>query len=523
MEILNVRVRSFLCPGLTRLSRGWAIWLIAVLQFALHLWVSAHDNFFRDEFYYIAASRHLDLGYVDFPPLIALTTAAVRLVLGDSLVAIRLLPALAGVLVILLTADMVALLGGGLLAQLLAATCVALGPVFIGASGLLTMDAFDQVWWTLCAWILLRLIRDQQPRLWLAFGLCAGLGLLNKLTLGFYVGALVVGLLLSGQRKLLFSRWLLVGGVVALALISPYIWWNAIHGFPTLEFTLHYAGGKTFQATPPEFLAQQITGINPLAAFLLLGGLYFVFFTGPGKPYRLFGWAYVLLLGLFTLLKTKFYWLAPAYPVLFALGACALGLLARQRPRLGWMQPAYLSLVGLSGLLLVPFSIPVLPVQSFIRLQGGAGSSSQVETENLATGVLPQHFADRYGWREMVLAVKRAYDTLTPAEKAQACIFTSNYGEAGAVDFYGPALGLPKAISGHNSYFIWGPQGCSGDVLITVNIPMSDLVHGFDSVQFAGNTACTYCMPFENNAPILIARGLHGSVQVQWPAVKHYD
>lgn len=507
---MNFSVRSFLAGGWTYISRAWAVLLIALLQLVLHLWVAAHDNFFRDEFYYIAASRHLDFGYVDFPPLVAWATAGVRLVLGDSLVALRLLPALAAVLVILLTADMVARLGGGLPAQVLAAVSVGLGPVFIGASGLMSTDPLDQLWWAVCAWILLRLIKDQNRRLWVLFGLSAGLGLLSKLTVGFYAGALLLGLLLSGQRKLLFNRGLILGGVLAILLISPYILWNAAHRFPTLEFTRSYAGGKTYQQVGPlEFVIQQITVHNPVAFPLWLGALYFLVFTERGKPYRLFAWAHILLLVLFALLKTKFYWLSPAYPALFAFGAYGLELLIQQRPRLAWLQPTAIGVIGLTGLLLVPFAIPILPVQTYIQLSGSS--------------TLPQVFADRYGWHELVRDVKQAYDKLSPPEKAEACVFTSNYGEAGAIDFYGPALGLPKAISGHNSYFVWGPRGCTGNVLITVNVPMADLVQSFDSVQPGGSIACAYCMPYENNAPIFIARGLKVNLQQAWPGVKDFE
>lgn len=502
---------------------GWAILLIVLLQFVLHMWVAAHDNFFRDELYYIAASRHLDFGYVDFPPLVALTVAGARLLLGNSLIALRLLPALAGVLIILLTADMVAKLGGGRLAQILAAFAVALGPVFIGSSGLMGMDPFDQLWWTLCAWTLVQLIRKQEPRLWLLFGLFAGLGLLNKLTMGFYAGALVLGVLLSNQRKLLFNRWLVFGGMIALLLISPYIIWNAQHGFPTLEFTKVYSSGKTFQASPFEFFIQQFVTVNPLALPLWLGGLYFLFFTTAGKPYRAFGWAYLFLYVFFMLQKAKFYWLSPAYPALFAGGAYALELLVNKRPRLNWLQPATIWTIAITGLLLMPFAIPILPLQTFLQINAQSGGT-QVKSENLATSALPQNFADRYGWPELAASVKQAYDTLTPQEQAETCIFTANYGEAGAIDFYGPALGLPKAISGHNSYFIWGPQGCSGKVLITVNIPMTDLlVSGFESVEPAGQTSCTYCMPYENGAPIFIARGLKVNVQDAWQGVKSFN
>ncbi len=503
---------------------GWVILLIALVQFILHLWVNSHDNFFRDELYYMAAAQHLSAGYVEFPPFVALVAAFSRAVLGSSVLAIRLLPALAGVVMVLLTADLVAELGGGLLAQVLAAVAIAFCPVFIGTSGLLTMDIFDQVWWTLAAWVLVRLIRQHQTRLWLAFGLVVGLGLLTKLTMAFFVMALLLGLLLSEQRSLLFNRWLLIAGLIALAVLSPYLIWQASHGFPVLEYTKSYfSSGKTYQATPAEFFVQQVTAMNPLTLPLWLGGLYFLFFTAAGRPYRAFGWAYLFLYVFFMVQKAKFYWLSPAYPMLFASGSYALErltTLTRAAGRLRWLSPAYLLILALSGGFLVPFAIPLLPPENFIRLSSG---TSEIKTENLQSSALPQNFADRYGWREMVTAVKAAYDTLTPQEQTEACIVASNYGEAAAIDFYGPALGLPKAISGHNSYFIWGPQGCTGKVIITINIRLQDIAGNVESVEQAGQTACTYCMPFENNAPIGIARGLKVPLEVAWPGVKKFD
>src|SRR5512141_937826 len=390
---------------------GWAVLLIALLQFVLHLWVSAHDNFFRDELYYIAASRHLDFGFVDFPPLVAVAAGAARLLLGSSLVALRLLPALSGVLVVLLAGGMVAMLGGGLLAQVRAAFAVALGPAFLGSSGLMTMDPFDQLWWAICAWTLVRLIKNQQPRLWLLFGLFAGFGLLNKLTMGFYAGALVLGLLLSNQRKLLFNRWLVFGGLIALGLISPYIIWNIQHGLPTLEFTRSYASGKTYQVTPLEFLGQQVLQENPLLMPLWLAGLCFLFFTKTGQPYRALGWAYLFLYIFFMLQKAKFYWLSGAYPALFAAGSYGLDLLIWNRPRLNWLQPAYIWTAVISGLLLVPFSIPILPAETFIRFNAAAGNiANAAKQENIVTAELPQNYADRYGWHEIVDSVKAAYD-----------------------------------------------------------------------------------------------------------------
>jgi 4-amino-4-deoxy-L-arabinose transferase-like glycosyltransferase len=519
----NMITRSSFSNWLRR--SGWIILLVALVQFILHLWANSRDNFFRDELYYMAAAQHLSAGYVEFPPFVALVAGFSRTVLGPSVLAIRLLPALAGAIMILLTADLVAQLGGGLLAQVLAAVSIALSPIFLGSSGVLTMDPFDQLWWTLVAWVLVRLIKQNQARLWLAFGLVVGIGLLTKLTIAYFVIALMLGLLLSNQRSLLFNRWLVVAGALALAILSPYLIWQASHGFPVLEYTQSYFSGKTYQATPAEYLSQQVVTQNPVALPLWLAGLYFLFFTVAGRPYRAFGWAYLFLFVFFMIQKAKFYWLSPGYPMLFASGSYVFELLStstRAAGRLQWLSPVYLLIVALSGLFFVPFAIPILAPQSYIKLAAASGAT-EVKTENLASSVLPQNYADRYGWREMVTAVKAAYDTLAPQEQAEACIFASNYGEAGAIDFYGPALGLPRAISGHNSYFIWGPQGCTGKVIITINVRLQDIASGFESVEPAGQTLCTYCMPFENNAPIFIARGLKAPIETTWPGVKMFD
>ncbi len=497
--------------------------LIALLQFVLHLWVNAYDNFFRDELYYLAAGQHPDLGYVDYPPFVALATAAARALLGSSVLAIRLLPAIAGAAIVLLTAAMVMELGGGLPAQCLAAMAVALAPIFLAASGLMTMDPFDQLWWALAAFVLLRLIKRQEPRLWLAFGLVAGVGMMTKVTMAFYCFALLAGLLLSPSRKLLFNRWLLIGGAIALLIFSPYLLWQVQHGFPTLDFWKYYATSKTYPVTPLEFLVQQVKTINPLALPLALAGLYLLFFNPKGRPYQAFGWAYLILYLLFMIQKTKFYFLSPAYPILFAAGAYALELIVLARPRWTWLQPNYLRILLITGLFLAPFAIPILGPEPFIRFNDATGRIGDVRIERLETSDLPQTLADRYGWTQMVADIALAYNSLPAGEKSEACILTDNYGQAGAVDFYGPAFGLPKAISGHNSYFIWGPGNCTGRVLIAVGFEADELTWVFESLQPAGQVECGYCKPHEQGSPIFIVRGLKAPIQEAWPGAKDYN
>ena len=271
---------------------GWLRWpgililLIALLQFALHLWTNAHDNIFRDEMYYLVAAQHPAFSYVEYPPFVALVAGLSRAVLGDSVLAIRLLPAIAGVIIILLTASMAATLGGGVLAQVLAALPRRLRRCSWPSSGLLTMDPFDQLWWTLLAWVLMRMIRDQRPQRWLLAGAVIGIGLQTKLTIAFFVVALLAGLLLTPSRKLLFNRWLLFGGLIAAGDHLPVSHLAGCNmAFRSSNTRRNYSSGKTFQATPVEFLLQQVLTMNPLALPLWLGGLYFLFFVPAGKPY----------------------------------------------------------------------------------------------------------------------------------------------------------------------------------------------------------------------------------------------
>ncbi len=506
-----------------RLRRiDWLVFLVALVQVGLHLWANAHDNLFRDELYYLAAAQHPDLGYVDFPPFIALVAGVSRAVFGSTPLAIRVLPTLAGALEVFIVAAMAAELGSSRRTQLLATIAIALGPIFLGSSGLLTMDIFDQLWWFVIAWVLLRLIKRQEPRVWLIFGLVAGIGLITKVTMAFFGFALVMGVLLTPQRRLLFNRWLVLGGLVALVIFSPYIIWQVIHGFPTLEFWKVYAASKTYPVTPLEFFGQQVTTLNPFALPLWLAGLFFLFFSQTGKPYRAFGWAYLILYVTFTLQKTKFYFLSPAYPVLFASGAFAFELLAQRSRGWRWLQPAIIGLLTVTGLAFAPLSIPLLSAEGYIRYNTILGGTGSVKMERLQESALPQTFADRFGWKEMVAAIAQVYDSLSVDEKADVCILTSDYGQAGAVDFYGPAYGLPKAISGHNSYFIWGPDGCSGIVVISVGYSTADTAPSFRSTQQVGQVHCTYCMPFENGAPIVVSRGLKFDIQQIWPQVKAY-
>ena len=493
---------------------------LSLIKLLIHLLSSEGFGYFRDEFYYIAASKHLDFGYVDFPPFIALVTRLIRGTLGESLLALHLLPALSGAALVFLTGWMARQLGASPFGQGLAALATLVAPQFLGVNSILTMDSFDVLFWGLALYVLILIFKDENPKTWLWFGLVVGIGLTNKVTLLYFSLAMVIGLALTAQRKYFRSIWLYFGGAIAVAFLIPYLIWNALHGWPTLEFWAAY-GNKVYQASPVEFFLQQILIMHPFTFPLWLMGLLY-FFSKRGGTYRHFGWMYVVLLLIFMLQHAKNYFLGPMYPVLFAAGAVFFEEIVETK-RGAWLRPAYMILLVIGGIIIAPLAIPMLSVQatvSYVRSMSG----TNVKSEKLDTGVLPQYFADRFGWEEMAAAAADVYHSLPAADQAGACIFTGNYGEAGALEFYGSRYGLPHVISGHNNYYIWGPAGCSGETVILIGAgDLKDLRQVFSDVQEMSQTQCEYCMPYENHLPIYVAHGLKAPLEQLWPGVKDFQ
>jgi 4-amino-4-deoxy-L-arabinose transferase-like glycosyltransferase len=493
---------------------------IALGDFLLHLYASGHYGYFRDEIYYLICARHLDWGYVDQPPLIALIARAAVAWFGPSLRAIRLLPAVAGAAKILLTGLLVRELGGRRLAQALAALAVFTAPGFLGIDNLLTMNAFEPLFWTGCAWVLVRTIRTGDTRLWLLYGLLAGVGLQNKHSMLFFGFATVVALLLVRERRLMANTWFWLGGLVAFLIFLPNLAWEIRLHFPTLELLRNVqASGRNVALSAPGFLAQQIFLMNPLTLPLWLGGLVWCF-RREGKQYRALGWMFLVILGCLLALHGRVYYLFPAFPMMFAAGGVAAERwFARRRPV--WLPPAYVASMVLAGALLAPILLPVLPVTNYIRY-------SQVlhlappRLELHQRGALPQIYADMFGWPEMARTVAHFYNALPPGLRASTVIFCANYGEASAIDFFGPPLGLPPAISPHQNYFLWGPGAASELGVIFVGMKRSELEKRFPWVQQVAVIENPYAMPYENG-PVFFCRGSDVPFARIWDKLKHWN
>jgi hypothetical protein len=485
-----------------------------------HLLTNGNYGYFRDELYYIAAGERLALGYVDFPPFVALVTASTRFLLGDSTVALRFFPALASALVVVLAGLIARELGGGRFAQGLAALATLVAPNFLVMGTFISMDAFDQFFWVSAAFVLILILKQDRPRLWLLFGLIAGLGVLTKITMLYFGSAVFAALLLTPARRYLFTPWPWLGGAIAALFLLPYVYWQITHGWPTLEFWADY-GAKVDPASPIEFLVEQVLTMQPLTLPLWLAGLYYYLFSRDRQTLRPLGLIYFLLFALFAIQNAKFYFLAPAYPMLFAAGALSLERLVR-RSSWNWLKPAYTAVLLMGGIALAPMVVPILPVETLASITG-AGGGAGVKQERREEGQLPQHFADRFGWENMAATVAGVYDSLPAEDRSGACVFTANYGEAGAIDFFGPEYGLPEAISGHNSYYMWGPGECAGEVVISVGVHRGELETVFGEVEKETMIRCEYCMPDENDLPVYVCRDPRMSLQELWPQVKHYD
>ena len=499
----------------------------AAIKFAVEFignLLSQHFGYgiFRDEMYYIVCGRHLAWGYVDQAPMVALQARVAELLFGfHHLALFRSFSAFAGAAKVFLTGILAWQLGGRRIAQVMAMIAVLTAPVYLAIDSFLSMNSFEPVFWMGCTVVVLLLVAGNSPKWWVAFGILGGMGLLNKPSMAFFLVALLIGLLLTPERRILWSRWTLaaIGLIVLISL--PYLLWQIHHQWPTLVWLNNVNHShKNVKLGPFAFIGAQMMMLNPISIFLLLPGLVWLFVGKTARGFRWIGLMYIVLLAIMIHLFAKDYYVAPVYPALFAAGGLAWQNLFSASRKTAWLLPAWCRVMVIVGLITLPMGIPVMPPYTWIRYTHALHLTSQ-STETAKTGPLPQFYADRFGWHDLVAEVARIYNSLAPADRAKAGIFCNNYGEAGAIDLFGPKYGLPQAISGHQNYYFWGPRGYTGDLLIVVGERKSDVEQYCDSVQQVGATDNPLAMPFENG-PIYLCRGGKGSLSAFWPNVKNW-
>ena len=500
------------------------VWYIAGAVTLLHLLTANRYGYFGDEMYHMACGEHLAWGYVDQPPLIALATWFTRHVFGTSVFAVHLVPAIAGLVLVWLTGRTTRELGGGRFAQALAALCAACAGVYLILDHLYTMGAFEPLLWMGCAYVVIRIVKTGNQKLWLWFGLLAGIGMENKYSMAVFGFAVVVGLLLTPERKAFAHKWIWLAGLVAFAIFLPNLLWNIQHHWPFLELMRNIrASGRDLPFTPLGYIKAQIFLMTPVTfPVWFLGALYF-FFWRDGKPFRVLGWAFLTVLVVFIVAHGKDYYATPVYPIVLAGGAIAIEHFCSRRSR-AWIKPASFALVLLGTLMFLPLFAPVLSPQNYLRYQAKLPFNIQPDEKSMLAEPMPHYYSWCFGWEEMVKAVAQAYYSVPPAERADVAIFANDFAAAGAIDLIGPKYGLPKAIGGHQSYWLWGPRNYTGQTVIVLGETADGASHWFNEVTVIAELHNPYAPPWENR-PVLLCRGPKHftSLSEAWPKLKNWD
>ncbi|HET9392722.1 MAG TPA: glycosyltransferase family 39 protein [Candidatus Rubrimentiphilum sp.] len=489
----------------------------ALAAFVLHAAGNAHYGFFRDELYFIVCGRHPAAGYVDQPSLTPIL-AALSQSFGISLFALRLIPAACAAIATYAACLLTEEFDGGAFAQIVAGVVTIVAPELMALGSRLSPDSIELWTWPLIALVTLRITRGADTRWWLAVGALSAVAFWGKYTVVFFVAALLVGLLLTPQRRALWSTWFAAGVALAIALVLPNVVWQVQNNYPMLQL-LHNDYGKFVFENPP-FPLQQILIMSPLLSAVWLVGLVWLLAV---RGTRFMGIAYLALIAVMWLLDAKNYYAAPVYPYLIAAGAIPI---ERWTISSRAWRGAAIAAVLLFAIPSTPFVLPILPMRTFVAYQETLGRIFHLRFHfdpRAGNDVPVQHFADMTGWPELTATVVSVYGSLPSADRAQAAIFAHSAGEAAAIDVYGKRYALPPALSGNDNYWIWGPRGYSGNVLIDVNgDPATDRFR-FRSVQLAAVFRNPYAMPYENNVRIYVCRGIREPLAALWPQLRDYS
>jgi hypothetical protein len=509
-----------------QLQKNYFILGLASVTFLIHLYGILFGGFsyFRDELYYLESTRHLDFGYVDHPPLSIWLLWLITSIFGDSVAVIRIVPALLSSVIVFISCKTAEKMGGGGFAVFLTALSVTFMPIFMGMNTVYSMNFIDYFFWAILIYLAIDLIEDPQKKKFIIWGIIAGFGMLNKISISWSIIGFFVTLLLSDKRDLLKTPFPWLSGIIATIIFSPYIVWNIFNDFAHLEFMRNAVEGKYSEITRVQFLTDQLMLVSPLILAVALSGLWAAAFTHLRKqslaPVAI--WATVLVILLINP-HSKAEYIGAAYPALLAVGAVFLENRMILNPWAFYPIKFVLpSLIFIVGLVVMPAVIPVLTVDETIQQLQDSGLTPP-SNEGHRLSQLHQFYADMHGWEELVESVKKVVDGIPGKDSLSILIVANNYGEASAINVIGRKYNLPWCATEHNSYWLWGFPKDKYDVYISIGDSEEDVKTYAIDPQLKGIHTARYAMPYENNLNIWVAYKLKYPIKELWKNAKHYE
>jgi Dolichyl-phosphate-mannose-protein mannosyltransferase len=500
--------------------------LFAMIKLLIHLYTNAFASYgiFRDELYYLSCASRPDIGYVDQPPLSIYILGISKLLFGDSLFAIRILPAIAGALTVFVTGLIVKKMGGGKLALTITSLAVIFAPIYLAMNTVYSMNSIDILLWAVTLFLITLIINENNLSVWILLGVVLGLGLMNKISFLWLCSGFFVGLLVTDKRKLLLTKkpWITAG--IAFIIFSPYVIWNATHDWAHIEFIRNAQMYKYSGITRVDFVKWIFILMNPASTIVWLFGLYYLFFQKDGKKFRILGVIFVMtFLILFISGKSKSEYLTPAFTALFAGG----GVILEKRDfkkNLKWLKYIVIIPLAVTGIITAPLALPILSVEAYINYSAAIGFGPTT-SEHKELAELPQFYADMFGWEEMAKNVSIVYERIPDDEKSKTLVYANNYGDAGAIEFYNEKYALPKVLSAHNNFWIWGLDYLNVDIknVIIIGGNREDHLVSFEEVEKVLTHNTKYAMPYENNLPIFICTNLKRDIRKIWESNKHFE
>lgn len=499
---------------------------LVIIKIAIHLLLPEY-GLHRDEYFYLAIGDRFSFYNLDMPPLSPLFLKLFTTLFGYSIKTVHFASSLCGAVSLLFACLITRELGGKKYAVLLTGLFFLFSGFLIFGS-IFTYDSLDFFIWVAVIYLLVRILKEKNPKLWIPVGILLGFGLLNKLTILFLGLAIFISLWLVPQRIQFKSKWIWIAGVIAALFAIPFLIWQFSNDWYFIDFAANYGGGLSYRASFLEFLWNQIYPNNIINFPVWLTGLVLLLVSSKWKQYRFFGFGYLVLFFLFYFLGAKFYFLVPFYTILLSVASIKvetwLDKFGMERLKTKIVKIALPVVYIILSIPFVPMAVPALPVEKFIAYASVLGTDAGVKYENQRINQLPQHFADRFGWEEMVAEIARVYNNLPDVERGRFGIVTGNWGQASAVHYYKNQFHLPEPITLHGWYYFETLRTHEfREKYVSIGFSEEELKSIFEEVSRESFFTNPYCMPHENNQAIFVCRKPKFNLKKFWIVDRHID